>query len=247
MTTIYRLKISLVQPYYPITKLHRVLEISGNASFFDLHQRIFEAFDRWDEHAFQFFISRTRMDRFGSLFEKCQQIVMIDEFMEQQEDFLGHETQLYPAGQTTLDELNLQEKDYFYYWFDFGDDWLHRIRIEKIFKEEEPEQGSYFATIIKSVGESPEQYPEYDDISLQFNHKFKLVSALIPIKYKDVTWQDIIDVRIDKELLSLGFIEPYTHADDQVKITPAGEDVLAFFQKFLQENGLDLNEILPNH
>lgn len=71
--------------------------------------------------------------------------------------------QLHPASQTMLYELNLQEKDYFYYWFDFGDDWLHRIRIEKIFEtQEELEQGSYFAIIIKSVGESPEQYPKYE-------------------------------------------------------------------------------------
>lgn len=81
MTTMYRLKISLVQPHYPITKLHRVLEILGNASFFDLHQRIFEAFDRFDEHAFQFFISRTKMDSFASLFDNCTEIVIIDKFM----------------------------------------------------------------------------------------------------------------------------------------------------------------------
>ena len=55
MTAIYRLKISLIQPHYPATKLHRVLEISGNASFYNLHERIFEAFDRWDEHAFLVF------------------------------------------------------------------------------------------------------------------------------------------------------------------------------------------------
>lgn len=88
MTNIYRLKISLVEPHYPITKLHRILEISGNASFFDLHKRIFEAFDRWDEHAFQFFISRTKMDSFGSLFDNCTEIVMIDELVDQHEDIL---------------------------------------------------------------------------------------------------------------------------------------------------------------
>lgn len=230
MTTIYRLKISLVQPYYPITKLHRVLEISGNASFFDLHQRIFEAFDRWDEHAFQFFISRTKMDSFGSLFDKCTEIVMIDEFIEQHEDFLGREIQLHPASRTTLDELNLQEKDYFYYWFDFGDDWLHRIRIEKIFEEkEEPEQGSYFATIIKSVGESPEQYPEYeeDEFSgkeefMQLPKEFKILSTLMIIAQKPTYWGHVVGVRMADELVKLGFIEPCKNDDDIVHITEKG-------------------------
>lgn len=230
MTTIYRLKISLVQPHYPITKLHRVLEISGNASFFDLHERIFEAFDRFDEHAFQFFISRTKMDSFGSLFDNCTEIVMIDEFMEQHEDVLGREIQLHPAGQTTLDELNLQEKDYFYYWFDFGDDWLHRIRIEKIFEDkEELEQGVYFATVIKSVGESPEQYPKHEEEAfsdkeefMQLPKEFKILSTLMMIVQQPIYWGHVVGVRMADELVELGFIEPCKNDDDIVHITKKG-------------------------
>ncbi len=230
MPTMYRLKISLVQPHYPITKLHRVLEISGNASFFDLHERIFEAFDRWDKHAFQFFISRTKMDSFGSLFDDCTEIVMIDEFMEQHEDVLGREIQLHPASQTTLDELNLQEKDYFYYWFDFGDDWLHRIRIEKIFEDkEELEQGVYFAAVIKSVGESPEQYPEHEEEPfsgkeefMQLPKEFKILSTLMMIVQQPIYWGHVVGVRMADELVKLGFIEPCKNDDDIVHITEKG-------------------------
>ena len=160
MTAIYRLKISLIQPHYPATKLHRVLEISGNASFYNLHERIFEAFDRWDEHAFQFFISRNKMESFHKLFQDCKEIVMIDAFMDDHDPLSNQDILLHPASTTTLDELNLNEKDYLYYWFDFGDDWLHRIRIEKIFEiEEVPNAGEYFAMVTNYVGKSPKQYP----------------------------------------------------------------------------------------
>jgi len=44
--------------------------------------------------------------------------------------------------------------------FDFGDDWWHRIRVQSI------RTGGFTKKsikVIKSVGKSPEQYPDYDD------------------------------------------------------------------------------------
>jgi len=52
------------------------------------------------------------------------------------------------------------EKDVFHYLFDFGDDWWHRIRVQSVrtggFKKKS-------IKVIKSIGKSPEQYPDYDE------------------------------------------------------------------------------------
>lgn len=85
------------------------------------------------------------MEGFHKLFQDCKEIVMIDAFMDDHDPLSNQDILLHPASTTTLDELNLNEKDYLYYWFDFGDDWLHRIRIEKIFEiEEVPNAGEIF-------------------------------------------------------------------------------------------------------
>jgi len=54
----------------------------------------------------------------------------------------------------------LEVKDVFHYLFDFGDDWWHRIRVQSL-KETNLRKKSI--KIIKSIGESPPQYPDYDD------------------------------------------------------------------------------------
>ena len=57
--TLYRLKVSL--DFYrkvPMTKLHRIIELSENATFDDLHNQIFEAFERFDPHMYRFYLTR---------------------------------------------------------------------------------------------------------------------------------------------------------------------------------------------
>lgn len=127
----YRLKISLVEPHYPINELHRIVEVSGNIRFDELHQEIFRLFERHDEHLWQFFIARGKMDSFNKLFNDCREHVLLNGSWQLDDDLFVSENKIYPTS-TMLDELNLAEKEYIYYWFDFGDDWLHRIRIEKI-------------------------------------------------------------------------------------------------------------------
>lgn len=89
-----------------------------------------------------------------------------------------------------LDELNLAEKEYIYYWFDFGDDWLHRIRIEKITQSDDAD--SYRFTVIKAVGEMPPQYADESDefadtpfdpnnISPELDFELSLLSAMMLI------------------------------------------------------------------
>jgi len=61
---------------------------------------------------------------------------------------------------TQIQDAGLMEKDVFHYLFDFGDDWWHRIRVQSI-KETTAQRKTI--RITKVVGESPPQYPDYDE------------------------------------------------------------------------------------
>ena len=58
---------------------------------------------------------------------------------------------------TTLDALGLEVGRAFGYWFDFGDDWRHEIRVEAIGSA--PPKGR-FPKVTARVGESPPQHAD---------------------------------------------------------------------------------------
>ena len=64
------------------------------------------------------------------------------------------------ASKTKIGSVDLAEKDIFHYLFDFGDDWWHRICVEKIF---ESENNRKTIKLIKAIGEAPPQYPVDED------------------------------------------------------------------------------------
>jgi hypothetical protein len=59
-----------------------------------------------------------------------------------------------------LGDIGFAEKEVFHYLFDFGDDWWHRIRVEKVVESSAKRK---YIKHVKSVGPSPPQYPEEDE------------------------------------------------------------------------------------
>lgn len=156
MPKLYQLKISLLEPNYPIRQLNRVLEVKGNATFYELHEAIFNAFDRYDEeHLWKFCISRAKCDSWGKLWDCAETVELPTDPLWDDDRDLRAENAIIHEPDITLDKLNLKAKDYLYYWFDFGDDWVHRIVIEKI---SECDDNTPITQLIKKVGDSPEQY-----------------------------------------------------------------------------------------
>jgi hypothetical protein len=131
--------------------ISRTLEIRGDQTLEKLHEIIFKAFDRFDEHLYEFQVGGKgpqdpKARRYGF---PVQADEGIDEFK-----LTGDVTQ------TTLDDLKLKTDDAFGYWFDFGDDWWHQINVLAI--EKKPAKGRY-PKITDRVGQSPPQYMEVDE------------------------------------------------------------------------------------
>jgi hypothetical protein len=148
---IYQFKVSIIG----IPNLYRIIEASENCTFDDFHEAIFQAFDRFDEHLYSFFITGKDTKSIRSIYNAPE----ITHPMNV-EDVMGFGRRKKSTAKTRIGDVGLKEKDVFHYLFDFGDDWWHRIKVESINETNSKKKNM---KIIKSVGASPPQYPDYDD------------------------------------------------------------------------------------
>ena len=124
----------------------RVIDIRGSHTLEDLHDVIFRAFDRYDEHMYEFQIGGKKpMDR-----KAVRYSIPFDDGEPGEES----------AAATTIASLNLRPRKTFYYWFDFGDDWWHSVRLLAI---NPPTEGKKrYPRIVEKKGASPPQYIDWD-------------------------------------------------------------------------------------
>jgi hypothetical protein len=123
--------------------IRRDIEIRGDQTLEQLHQAIFEAFDRFDEHLYEFQFGKRPFDPKGPNYG----------IPDPEESKKGYGD----ARITTLDALNLKPNRVFGYLFDFGDEWFHQVQVERI---EQAIPTVSCPRVIKRVGKSPPQYAE---------------------------------------------------------------------------------------
>ena len=148
---ILQLRVSIIG----IPKLYRLIDISENCSFEDLHDMIFMAFDRYDPHLYSFFLTIKDTKNIRAIYDSPEIT-----HPQNVEDVMGSGRKKRSAAKTRIGDAELIEKDVFHYLFDFGDDWWHRIRVQKIGQMRTNEK---YMKLIKSVGKPPDQYPDYED------------------------------------------------------------------------------------
>jgi hypothetical protein len=132
-------------------EMSRTIQIRGDQTLEDLHHAIFDAFDRRDEHLYEFQFGKGPMD------PKAPRYVLPSAFEMER----GEKNP--PVGRvdrTSIESLALKVGQSFGYWFDFGDDWWHQINVEAI-QDKVPE--GKFPKVTKRVGKSPPQYLEEDE------------------------------------------------------------------------------------
>lgn len=150
----FKLRVSIIG----VPKVYRIIDVSENCTFEDLHETIFRAFDRYDPHLYSFFITKTDT-------KILRTILSAPEITHPQntDDFMGFGKKKASVAKAKIGDVGLEEKDVFHYLFDFGDDWWHRIRVQSI---REGAINRKHIQVVKRVGASPPQYPDddaYDD------------------------------------------------------------------------------------
>ena len=131
-------------------EISRTIQIRGDQTLDDLHEEIFDAYDRWDEHFYEFQFGSKPHDLEGPRY------VLPEVLAENRQDpaMAGDLTK------TTLDSLGLKVNQSFGYWFDYGDAWWHQINVEAI--DQKVPRGK-FPKITQRVGKSPPQYDDPDE------------------------------------------------------------------------------------
>lgn len=122
----------------------RTIEIRGNHTLADLHRAIFKAFNREEEHLYEFQLkgigpNDPKAKRYGLA------VVMSD-------GLAGD------VAKTPIGTLGLVVDESFGYWFDFGDDWWHQVDVLEI---TQPKAKVKYPRITNRVGASPPQYADF--------------------------------------------------------------------------------------
>lgn len=197
---IYRLKISLAEPFLPLTELHRLVDVDTTMSFGELATHIGSVFGTTMAD-WRFFISRIKTDNLAKLqaFDS-----------------------IHADNDTAFNTLDLNEKDYFYLK---NDEFLYRIRIEK---SSQATTGEPFV-LVKSVGELPVSNTNNTNHQPDLEFEALLLSSLAVIlteQREPVRFGELVESGVADELVKRGWVRPCVSLSHRVKLTPAGEHVL---------------------
>ncbi|MCY7285407.1 MAG: plasmid pRiA4b ORF-3 family protein [Cyanobacteria bacterium CAN_BIN43] len=130
-------------------EISRTIEIKGSNTLEDLHNIIFEAFDREEAHMYEFQVGGR-----GPQDPNARRYGLKQAFSDSLfEDEPGED-----VASTAIASIGFSVDESFGYWFDFGDDWWHQINVVAIAGK--ASKGQY-PKITKRVGASPPQYADF--------------------------------------------------------------------------------------
>jgi len=134
----------------------RRIALRGSQTLDDLHEAIFQAFDRDDEHLYSFYFPKPGSRGRGRL----RDAVEYTHPMNAGDSGPFDDEPLTGADAVQLSALRLRPGRKFLYLFDFGDEWLHEITVETV---EGADDGGRYPRIMEKHGDSPPQYPEMEE------------------------------------------------------------------------------------
>ena len=121
-------------------KTWRRIKLSSAHSLQHLHQAIQDAFDFYDDHLYAFFMDGKPWSENVYWDKRCDDKPSADK--------------------AVIGKLGLVPGKQFLYLFDFGDEWRFNVQLEEIL---DSKVNPIRATVIEEKGESPQQYPDWDE------------------------------------------------------------------------------------
>jgi hypothetical protein len=128
--------------------IYRDIEIPGGKSLYALAQGIVKAFDFDFDHAFGFYSGLTQR----TMMKAHPQYELFAD--------LGEGSDAESVEKTTVAEAFPKVGHTLMFLFDYGDEWLFRV---KVLGFGETVARARYPKTVASVGEAPEQYPDWDD------------------------------------------------------------------------------------
>lgn len=136
----------------------RTLALRGDHTLDDLHEMIFRAFDRYDEHLYSFYFPRAprRRETAGSRHTEYTSPIVFEE----PDPF--REKGTLDASEAELRSLKLGVGRTFEYLFDFGDSWWHQVKVVSVDTVDQ-DIAARLPAITDRHGDSPPQYPSEEE------------------------------------------------------------------------------------
>jgi len=137
-------------------RVSRTLAFRGDQTLDDLHEAVFQAFDRFDPHLYTFYFPKMipkRGVRPANVTEYAPPFML-----EDPGPFPC--PRLLDATKSRLDDIRLHVGQEFEYLFDFGDSWVHEIEVLSI---GDVQAGRKYPALLEKKGTSPPQYERVAD------------------------------------------------------------------------------------
>jgi hypothetical protein len=136
-------------------RIWRLIATRGDQTLDDLHQAIFDAFDRFDAHLYSFYFPNAprRRSAAGPIPKEYAAPFLVEE-----PDPFGTQRR-FNAARTRLDTLGLTVGQQFEYLFDFGDSWWHEVTVEQVGPIVSSRR---YPEVVEKHGRSPAQYGSAD-------------------------------------------------------------------------------------
>ena len=154
-------------------RTYRDILIRDEQTFEQLHEVIFAAFDRYDEHLYYFTVKKiipgmvdlqkalrqlgfpASRKRGGNTCETLE--IACPESCDEPDSWADEQ---FNAAKTKIRKFDFAVKQKFEYLFDFGDEWNHEIEVMDILPIEPQRK---YPSVIKVRGDSPAQYDDPDE------------------------------------------------------------------------------------
>jgi hypothetical protein len=132
--------------------VRRTIAARGDQTLIDLHAALQRAFEWDDDHLYSFWLGGKFWSRAGDEYTHPWHAAEPGPLAALG---LGPEPQ---SAEVRLDRLELTKGQRIAYVFDFGDEWRVRLTVQQITADD----GGAYPRLVKSVGDAPPQYPDYD-------------------------------------------------------------------------------------
>jgi hypothetical protein len=133
--------------------IRRQVEVHARNTWEELHEAIFDAFEREEEHLYCFHLTRVACPSVHKRYSAPR-----IEFGGDGEAGPGSRD----ASSRRIGEDGLRVKEKLYYLFDYGDEWWHEITVVAC-EERSGEDPASYPRLIGGQGDSPPQYPDLDE------------------------------------------------------------------------------------
>ena len=152
-TEIYKIKIDLIRMGLDEIEeeISRTIEIEDKQTLYDLHINIQDLFDWDNDHMFSFYLGEKLFDRDNEYSANPLGEHMVSSYGKQSKS----------AAETELRDLDLPMDFSFWYLFDYGNELVHEVTVEKI-REMKPEESGFPKLIVKKGNALP-QYGVFEE------------------------------------------------------------------------------------